>query len=281
MRTPYPQPVCELAGTRRVIETATKVIGGMWGDEGSSRVQHAWTADPRHRPPPRDRAGRVHPRRRVHLGPDRPPPALPAAPARPAPRTAVVIPQPAARAPGRRSPAAPAALDDVFGPGDPPMTATNPFAALGLPARPDLTDEQVRTAWRPVAAATHPDRPDGGDPARYAEASAAYAVLRTPWGRSEAYADLTASPAAPSAARPRRLAARPGPGRRRAVAADPGPDLARPARGWRCGSSPPSCWPSSRRSPARAARLWLGWPPGIGVWLVLTVRADLAPPPGR
>jgi hypothetical protein len=46
MRTPYPQPVCELAGTRRVIETATKVIGGVWGDEGSSRVQHAWTVDP-------------------------------------------------------------------------------------------------------------------------------------------------------------------------------------------------------------------------------------------
>src|SRR5262249_5453709 len=46
LRTPYPQPVCELAGTRRVIETATKVIGGMWGDEGSSRIQHAWTADP-------------------------------------------------------------------------------------------------------------------------------------------------------------------------------------------------------------------------------------------
>ena len=46
MRTPYPQPISELAGTRRVIETATKVLGGVWGDEGSSRVQHAWTADP-------------------------------------------------------------------------------------------------------------------------------------------------------------------------------------------------------------------------------------------
>jgi hypothetical protein len=46
MRTPYPQPVSMLAGTRRIIETATKVIGGVWGDEGSSRVQHAWTADP-------------------------------------------------------------------------------------------------------------------------------------------------------------------------------------------------------------------------------------------
>jgi hypothetical protein len=71
------------------------------------------------------------------------------------------------------------------------MTATpNPFQALGLPERPDLTDEQVRAAWRSIAAATHPDRPDGGDLARYTAASAAYAELRSPWGRSEAYADL-------------------------------------------------------------------------------------------
>jgi hypothetical protein len=69
-------------------------------------------------------------------------------------------------------------------------TPPNPFRALGLPERPDLTDEQVRAAWRKVAAATHPDRPDGGDLARYTAASAAYAELRTPWGRSEAYADL-------------------------------------------------------------------------------------------
>jgi hypothetical protein len=68
---------------------------------------------------------------------------------------------------------------------------TSPFAALGLPADPGLTDEQVRAAWRAIAAATHPDRSDGGDLARYTAASAAYAELRTPWGRSEAYADLT------------------------------------------------------------------------------------------
>ena len=68
--------------------------------------------------------------------------------------------------------------------------AVNPFDALGLPARPGLSDEQVRAAWRTIAAATHPDRADGGDVARYTEASAAYAVLRTPWGRSEAFADL-------------------------------------------------------------------------------------------
>jgi len=71
------------------------------------------------------------------------------------------------------------------------MTTTpNPFRALGLPERPDLTDERVRAAWRSIAAATHPDRPDGGDLARYTAASAAYAELRSPWGRSEAYADL-------------------------------------------------------------------------------------------
>src|SRR6516225_8097439 len=68
--------------------------------------------------------------------------------------------------------------------------SSNPFEALGLPARPDLGDEQVRAAWRNIAAATHPDRADGGDLARYTAASAAYAELRSPWGRSEAYADL-------------------------------------------------------------------------------------------
>ena len=66
----------------------------------------------------------------------------------------------------------------------------NPFAALGLPVRPDLDDETVRAAWRAIAAATHPDRADGGDLARYTQATAAYAELRTPWSRSEAYADL-------------------------------------------------------------------------------------------
>ena len=71
--------------------------------------------------------------------------------------------------------------------------AVNPFDALGLPARPDLSDEQVRAAWRKIAAATHPDRPGGGDVARYTAATAAYAVLRTPWGRSEAFADLGAT----------------------------------------------------------------------------------------
>lgn len=66
----------------------------------------------------------------------------------------------------------------------------NPFETLGLPTRPDLDDDQVRAAWRAIATATHPDRPDGGDPAWYAQASAAYAQLNSPWGRTEAYADM-------------------------------------------------------------------------------------------
>lgn len=70
--------------------------------------------------------------------------------------------------------------------------ASDPFAALGLPARPGLTDDDVRAAWRRIAAATHPDRDDGGDPVRFAVAAAAYAALRTSYGRGEALADLQA-----------------------------------------------------------------------------------------
>ena len=66
----------------------------------------------------------------------------------------------------------------------------DPFGVLGLPARADLTDDDVRSAWRRIAAATHPDRADGGDPERYAVAAAAYTTLRTRYGRGEAYADL-------------------------------------------------------------------------------------------
>jgi curved DNA-binding protein CbpA len=66
------------------------------------------------------------------------------------------------------------------------------FAVLGLTARPDLTDDDVRAAWRRIAAATHPDRADGGDPDRFAQAAAAYTELRTRFGRGEALADAHA-----------------------------------------------------------------------------------------
>ena len=156
----------------------------------------------------------------------------------------------------------------------------NPFTALGLPVRPDLTDEQVRAAWRTIAASTHPDRPDGGNPARYAAASAAYGQLRTTWGRSEAYADLaTGQPyvPAPAAQHPRT----PGAGIVRAA-------LLLPAR-IRHGR------PLRLLLRAIAAtvlsllvvHLLPGEPSGPAVvtglitWFVLTGRGDLAPPPGR
>jgi len=66
----------------------------------------------------------------------------------------------------------------------------DPFGALGLAHRRELADDDVRAAWRRVAAATHPDRADGGDPEAFAAAAAAYTVLRTATSRGEALADL-------------------------------------------------------------------------------------------
>jgi len=74
------------------------------------------------------------------------------------------------------------------------VSGPDPFAILGLAARPDLTDDDVRSAWRRIAAAVHPDRADGGDPARFSAAAAAYTTLRTLDGRREAFADLAAAP---------------------------------------------------------------------------------------
>ena len=74
------------------------------------------------------------------------------------------------------------------------MSGPDPFAILGLAARPDLTDDDVRSAWRRIAAAVHPDRADGGDRARFSAAAAAYTTLRTLDGRREAFADLAAAP---------------------------------------------------------------------------------------
>jgi curved DNA-binding protein CbpA len=92
----------------------------------------------------------------------------------------------------------------------------DPFAVLGLPARGGLTDEDVRAAWKRIAAATHPDREDGGDPARFGAAAAAYDTLRTSFGRGEALADLglagTAPPAGHRGARHARLTGARGPG---------------------------------------------------------------------
>jgi hypothetical protein len=47
MRTPAPEPLVSLAGTRRVLEGSRKTLGaGRTGDEGSSHVAHTWVVDP-------------------------------------------------------------------------------------------------------------------------------------------------------------------------------------------------------------------------------------------
>jgi hypothetical protein len=156
----------------------------------------------------------------------------------------------------------------------------NPFQVLGLPVRADLSDAQVRTAWRDIAAQTHPDQADGGDITTYTAAATAYAQLRTQWGRSEAYADL-------------------------AVTAPHVPAPASPPTRWHSGN----LWPRLRMAPARIRHgrplrllaralaavalslLVLALIPGqasgpaivtgLVIWFVLTARGDLAPPPGR
>jgi hypothetical protein len=154
----------------------------------------------------------------------------------------------------------------------------NPFTALGLPVSPGLDDEQVRAAWRAVAAATHPDRGDGGDPAAYTAASAASARLRTPWGRSEALADLAAETPygqTPGVPRPgyipawRLVVLLPGRVRRgrpvrmavRSLAAAGVALLA------------VALIPGTPSAPAVVTGCVLRW--------LLTIRSDLAPPPGR
>jgi curved DNA-binding protein CbpA len=176
-----------------------------------------------------------------------------------------------------------------------PARQSDPFTVLGLPARPGLTDDEVRAAWRRVAAATHPDRADGGDGARFAAAAAAYTAIRTGFGRAEALADL-ARPAGPRRWRParaaRRAAARP---RRWRPAADGERRRWRPAAGLVAGR----WWSRVRRGrPGRlalriaaaaavsvAVALVAGPRPatpalitGALTWLALTARHDLAPP---
>jgi curved DNA-binding protein CbpA len=139
-----------------------------------------------------------------------------------------------------------------------------PFAALMLPARADLTDDDVRAAWRRIAAATHPDRDDGGDPARFAAAAAAYATLRTDYGRGEALADLRE------------------PGRRRTAGASRRSWL---GKGWRLLSGRPALL-ALRVLAAGAVSVFAvvaaGWAPAtIGVlagaltWLVITGRHSI------
>jgi hypothetical protein len=140
---------------------------------------------------------------------------------------------------------------------------SDPFAVLGLPARADVTDDDVRTAWRRIAASAHPDREDGGDPGRYAEAAAAYAALRTSYDRGEILADQ-ADRAAAGGAWPRRVTralTRPA----RAGIPERGTARWRGTAHWRAASR----WRGTARS-WRSPVMWLLLAVAAGVLAVLT-----------
>ena len=108
MHTPYPEPLVELAGTRRVLESAHKLIGAHLG--GGRHHPDAAHLDRRPRPDPHPRrwAGVLHPAGRRHVRAGRPAETVPAQPPR-GPPPAAHGDHPAARAAsGRRTPAAPA-----------------------------------------------------------------------------------------------------------------------------------------------------------------------------
>jgi hypothetical protein len=120
LRTPYPEQLCQLAGTRQVIETAHKLAGAAWGEEGTSRLQHAWCADPNlARSLRAGQAGWIHAGgcTWVHIARPQPSPlALPAQPAPTPPPEPEARPRPAAIALPGPPPAGRADLDDAFGP---------------------------------------------------------------------------------------------------------------------------------------------------------------------
>jgi len=123
LHVPYPDELVAAAGTRRVLDTAHKLIGNAWGDEGTTRELRTWTADP-------DLVRRLEVGQACYIQhgaatfvqvarPKPSPLTLLPAPARPGP------PPPRVPEPRREPDPAPdpwpdpAAFDDVFGPGDP------------------------------------------------------------------------------------------------------------------------------------------------------------------
>jgi hypothetical protein len=148
----------------------------------------------------------------------------------------------------------------------------DPYGVLGLQRAAELTDDDVRAAWRAVAAATHPDRADGGDPARFATAAGAYAALRTAASRAEALATPVPPAGRPAAAgtvawrsglrgaRARIPGGRPGRLALRVLTVVAVAALAVAAVGWQ---------PAS-----------LGVITGALTWLAVTGRADIAGPRG-
>ena len=101
-----------------MLETAHKLIGRAWGDEGTTREQRAWTADP-------DLVRRLDVGQACYIQRGA---ATFVQVARPKPSPLTLLPPPAAPGPARVPeprqeaaptgwPAQPSGLDDVFGPG--------------------------------------------------------------------------------------------------------------------------------------------------------------------
>ena len=118
LHTPYPEALAAAAGKRRVLETAHKLIGRAWSDEGTTREQRAWTADP-------DLIRRLHVGQACYIQRGA---ATFVQVARPKPSPLTLLPPPATPGPPapvpepRHEPApatwpGPGSLDDVFGPG--------------------------------------------------------------------------------------------------------------------------------------------------------------------
>jgi len=144
-----------------------------------------------------------------------------------------------------------------------PAPRADPFAILGLNPSADLSDEDVRIAWRRAASETHPDREDGGDPATFAEAAAAYTTLRTRFARGEALADLDAGrPGRHPGGALERLAAR----------ARQGRPLRLGLRILVAAAAAAAAVLAAGPHPAAPALVT-----GSATWLILTARHDLAP----
>ena len=128
----------------------------------------------------------------------------------------------------------------------------NPYQVLGLHPDEPVTDDDVRAAWRRIASATHPDREDGGDAGRFAQAAAAYNELRTEYRRNETSA-VQAEAAAARSHRKRPALLR---------------VLLRVAIAVLAGTAGILAAPSNAAGIAVVV--------GAATWLVLTVRSDIA-----
>jgi hypothetical protein len=149
--------------------------------------------------------------------------------------------------------------------------AADPFRALGLEPRPGLTDDEVHAAWRRTASTTHPDREDGGDPERFAEAAAAYTALRTRFGRGEVLADLQAGRGVATGSERRHVRDLPA-GRHLWARVRNGRPARLALRILLAVAAGAAAVAAAGPHPAAPALVT-----GVATWLVLTARQDLAP----